>query len=617
MIRGVLFDKDGTLLEFHSTQHSIYAALLACLKDDHQVPGPLLQQLSETLGHLPDRLAPDSVLQSSTNRQIAQALFDASRRYAEEHDWKPPFDESYLLELIERLSLGDDVPYVALPHVAETLSYLRHKDYRLGVATVDTLAATIAGLTKTGILDYFDYLGTGEGPRPKPDRSLADRFCEQCGVSPDELLDRRRRRERHGLRRECRGTLHRHRRRRRKRLVGLPRGRAEVCVRHQRDHRRVRSVAESGAERHGAEARDRRPGGLGGLGPRADPATFCTPLTIMTPSAIARRLRQRPPHDRPADRRRSRRRPRRSRHRAADHHARGEIVNPLSPSELTESIVEKALALGASVVGVADVEPLKASPSNRISLRIGLDLRSHRRDAPDDVVPAEVDWPAGAVSAVVIGVSHPAERPELDWYDGKGTPGNRALIGIVKELCDWLADDFSVTTWRPPYFIGSGGVFMKDAAVLAGLGSIGRNNLIVTPECGPCIRWRVLLLDREARATGPIDFDPCAGCDEPCRRACPVGAFDETAYDATALGQAQLPGIDGAYDRVTCNTKMSQDVEDAAGALAASEEQRGDLATTMNAFEEAVMALPPAGDEARYGVKYCRRCELSCPVGTR
>ena len=35
----------------------------------------------------------------------------------------------------------------------------------------------------------------------------------------------------------------------------------------------------------------------------------------------------------------------------------------------------------------------------------------------------------------------------------------------------------------------------------------------------------------------------------------------------------------------------------------------------MNVFEEAVMTLPPAGAEPRYGVKYCRRCELSCPVG--
>ena len=70
----------------------------------------------------------------------------------------------------------------------ETLDYLSRKDYRLGVATVDTLTATVAGLRKTGILEYFDYLGTGDDSRPKPDTSLADGFCSQCGVLPSELL---------------------------------------------------------------------------------------------------------------------------------------------------------------------------------------------------------------------------------------------------------------------------------------------------------------------------------------------------------------------------------------------------------------------------------------------
>ena len=144
--------------------------------------------MSETLGHLPDRLTPDSLIQFSTNQQIAQALFDTCRSYAEERGWQPPFDTDDLLELIEQFSLGDDVPYVALPHVPETLSYLRSKDYRLGVATVDTRAATVAGLKKTGILEYFDYLGTGEDSRPKPDTSLADRFCSQCDLLPTELL---------------------------------------------------------------------------------------------------------------------------------------------------------------------------------------------------------------------------------------------------------------------------------------------------------------------------------------------------------------------------------------------------------------------------------------------
>ena len=162
MIKGILFDKDGTLLEFHSTQHYIYANVFAYLQDRYRVPGPLLQELREALGHLPDRLTSDSLLRISTNPQIAQALFDPSKKYAAEHPWQLPFDKDDLLELIEELSVRDDVPYTALPDVPETLRYLKHKGYKLGIATTDTLTATVAGLKKTGIFDYFDYLGTGE-----------------------------------------------------------------------------------------------------------------------------------------------------------------------------------------------------------------------------------------------------------------------------------------------------------------------------------------------------------------------------------------------------------------------------------------------------------------------
>jgi epoxyqueuosine reductase len=62
---------------------------------------------------------------------------------------------------------------------------------------------------------------------------------------------------------------------------------------------------------------------------------------------------------------------------------------------------------------------------------------------------------------------------------------------------------------------------------------------------------------------------------------------------------------------------MSRDVEEAARAMAASEEEGEALASTMNAFEEVVMAMPEHAGEPRYGVKYCRMCELSCPVGRR
>jgi len=76
------------------------------------------------------------------------------------------------------------------------------------------------------------------------------------------------------------------------------------------------------------------------------------------------------------------------------------------------------------------------------------------------------------------------------------------------------------------------GIFLKDSAVVAGLGCVGKNNLATTPEYEPRIRWRASLMDRTAQATGPVDYDPCDGRPQPCRRACPVTAFGHAAYSA-------------------------------------------------------------------------------------
>jgi len=290
-------------------------------------------------------------------------------------------------------------------------------------------------------------------------------------------------------------------------------------------------------------------------------------------------------------------------------------MNTLSRSELTEKIVEKAKLLGASVAGVVSFESLKESPSHRIYPKIGMSLEVHWQDAKDDVKPDEVAWPADAVSAVVIGVAHNADEPELDWWDGKGTPGNRILVRINNKLSEWIENTFSVKTYKLPYFVEKGGIFLKDAAVMAGLGYIGKNNLVITPVYGPRIRFRAILLDREAKATGPLEFNPCEDCKQPCRKGCPIKAFQNTVYSADALGQSILPGINGTYDRVTCNVKMEKDIEETVMAIPVGDEEQQEVRLAIDEFEKGLMVKPNGDKERYYSVKYCRRCELVCPVG--
>jgi len=283
-------------------------------------------------------------------------------------------------------------------------------------------------------------------------------------------------------------------------------------------------------------------------------------------------------------------------------------------SELTDRIIEKAKSLGADIAGVASVESLKGSPSHQIYPKIGMNLKVHWQDVKDDEKSNEVAWPEDAVSAIVIGVEHNINNPELDWWDGKGTSGNRILIRINNKLSEWIENTFPIKTYKLPYFVSKGGIFLKDAAVVAGLGCLGKNNLVITPGYGPRIRFRALLIDQEAEATGPLGFNPCEECEQPCREACPVKSFKKSVYSTDELGQSILPGTNGTYDRVICNRKMDKDIEDAVMAVPAGNEEHAEVMQAIDEFEEGVNVKLQSDNLPNYCVKYCRRCELACPV---
>ena len=227
-------------------------------------------------------------------------------------------------------------------------------------------------------------------------------------------------------------------------------------------------------------------------------------------------------------------------------------------------IIEKAKEMGAAIAGIADVGLLKKSPSHEILSKFGTKIDGVRSFEGMIEGFNEIKWPAKAKSALVIAVSHPQDEPELDWTYGSGnTPGNRILQRINRELAAWIGEVLGIKTHRMPYWVEKGGIYLKDAAVLGGLGCIGRNNLLVTPEFGPRVRLRGMLLEDELTPTGPITFDPCDSCEEFCRKVCPQNAFDRIVLSSVETGMYTLPGRDGCFSRAKCHIQMDKDVEDA------------------------------------------------------
>jgi epoxyqueuosine reductase len=237
-------------------------------------------------------------------------------------------------------------------------------------------------------------------------------------------------------------------------------------------------------------------------------------------------------------------------------------------TSVEKTILAKAKELGASLVGIAAVDDLRASASYE------------KYDAaPYYDEYTGVEWREEHRSMLVWALAHPASEPILDWWSLKVpgfTPGNRVLRKQSKRLRVWLGEELGINALSLPYQIEYGGAFLKDASVLAGLGVIGRNNLLVTPEFGPRVRLRGIFMEAELEPTGPLDFDPCGGCDMPCHAACPRQAFRS-----------------GSYDRSTCKLEMDR-----------------------NDADVEVLPGPTMGiDEECEVIRYCRSCELACPVG--
>lgn len=229
-------------------------------------------------------------------------------------------------------------------------------------------------------------------------------------------------------------------------------------------------------------------------------------------------------------------------------------------------IIEKATDMGASLAGIARFSSLKNSPSYEVYEKSPYYERYER-----------FLWPENVCSVLVLALEHHPDAPELDWWKSElpgRTQGNHLLMRLANDLRDWLKEEFKIKAMPLSYYIEEGGILLKDASALAGLGIIGKNNLLITPEYGPRVRLRALYLDADLEPTGPLDFDPCMDCPVLCHLACPQKAFES-----------------GSYSRITCDLQMGAD-EDA----------------------QEVLGILEDGKTLRVCRQYCRECELACPV---
>ena len=142
----------------------------------------------------------------------------------------------------------------------------------------------------------------------------------------------------------------------------------------------------------------------------------------------------------------------------------------------------------------------------------------------------------------------------------------------------------------------SGYVSLRHAALAAGLGNFGRNNLIIHPEMGSKVVFTAIVTDLDIEPDTSIKEKICIDCDV-CVNQCPVKALDEE--NKTNVGKCVLNSQPyGVHSNVQFWTKFAE---------SSPEEQKKMLQDEK--FKKLYQALA-------LGSQYvCFNCTKDCPVG--
>ena len=178
-IRGILLDKDGTILDYDKTWIPINreAARFAACGDPR-----LIDELLAIGGHDPvtNRIEPGCPLAAGSIDEIAD-LFAAHLGHLTPPD---------LVAGIDRIFCEGGARYaVLIDGVHEAVAALHGGGYRLGIATNDTIGGLKASLSRhRGLLELCEFLaGCDSGFGAKPGPGMVHAFSEQTGLDPREI----------------------------------------------------------------------------------------------------------------------------------------------------------------------------------------------------------------------------------------------------------------------------------------------------------------------------------------------------------------------------------------------------------------------------------------------
>jgi phosphoglycolate phosphatase len=178
-MRGILFDKDGTLLDFEASWTSFYRELC-----DELANGDLAEA---------QRLLIIGGMDPGTGLCRAGSPLAAGNTIDIACTWFPTLAGDALDAMIGRIDAAflrnGAIGSVAIAGLSETLEALAAAGFAMGVATSDGAGATRAALAALGVAQHLRHVyGYDSVPRPKPAPDMVHAFAAAIGAGATDIV---------------------------------------------------------------------------------------------------------------------------------------------------------------------------------------------------------------------------------------------------------------------------------------------------------------------------------------------------------------------------------------------------------------------------------------------
>lgn len=193
-IKGILFDKDGTLLDFVELWGKWAAAVTGMLERKVELaggkmlvsPGKLLGLVWDEGGNVVDydRRGP---LAMATEEETTAVL--AWQLYICGVPWNEAMRQVRELLITAMEDVRKQRTARPMPGLEELLGHCKELGLLLGVVTADRTSEAEAHLEWLGLRSFFTtIIGTDKVPVGKPDPGMALLACAELGIRPEEVL---------------------------------------------------------------------------------------------------------------------------------------------------------------------------------------------------------------------------------------------------------------------------------------------------------------------------------------------------------------------------------------------------------------------------------------------